>query len=77
MIGRMGGAARIVGEDLGRRASTCQRDFFKEGSERAPFLLRIRGSVTDHQPLAAPELLPLRQMQFDPYRIELSACRHR
>ena len=38
-IGRNGGAARIVGEDLGRRISTRERDFFDEGSQRTLFLL--------------------------------------
>jgi hypothetical protein len=39
MIGRIGGAARIVGEDLDRRISTRQRDFFDKGSQRTLFLL--------------------------------------
>src|SRR5690242_1563934 len=76
MSGRIGGLTRLLGQQLGGRARARDRDLLDEGAKCAAFLVRLGRSVADHQPLAAPELLPLREVNFDSERVELSACCH-
>src|SRR6516164_8731205 len=76
MSGRGGGLAHLLRQNLRRRARACHRYLLDKSAKRAALLLRIGRSVADHQPLAASELLPLREVNLDSERVELPACRH-